>query len=185
MGRNKSVILSESLPSECASLEHTHSHTHKTPPFFLGACFSFFFFLASRLPRMSTKWKIELFFLSFFLQGLLPKGALILLSHLVGCHSNLMEMRSWCFPDKSPVTGLRALNWGGHGPPGGVSKGLLEDVWPVGPGARDDGSCKDSAPCHRTCVVLNFLPCSFWLNEELHTYVAGWKFGVIQTTESI
>lgn len=84
-------------------LFRTHSYTKKPLHASLGPILPFFF-LASRLLRISTKWKIELF---FFFQSLLTKGALVLFYHLVGCHSNWMEMRSWYFPDKSSVTGLR------------------------------------------------------------------------------
>lgn len=133
------VGLSESLLSECASSKY--ASVHKTPPRCLKACLPFCFHVF-RLLRISTKWKIGLF------QSLLPQGTLVLFYHLLGHHRNLLEMKSWYFPE-------RTLSWAWEHRDS--TRCIIDEVWPLGLGARDDKYCKDSALCH-TAFILNFFP---------------------------
>lgn len=52
----------------------------------------------------------------------------MLFSPHLGCHSNLIEMKSWYFPDKSSVMGL-----GESGASMMCILGLLAEVWVTGP----------------------------------------------------
>lgn len=64
----------------------------------------------------------------FFLKVCCQRGTHVLFYPHLSCHSNLIEMKSWYFTDKSSVTGLRES---------GASMmcvlGLLAEVWVMGP----------------------------------------------------
>lgn len=100
------------------------TYMHKNPlPASLGPIIPFFFHVF-RLLTILTKERYDFFFLKVCCQ----RGTRVLFYPYLSCHSNLIEMKSCFFPDKSSVTGL-----GESGASMMYILGLLAEVWVTGP----------------------------------------------------
>lgn len=146
-------------------LFRTHSYTKKPLHASLGPILPFFF-LASRLLRISTKWKIEL----FFFKACWQRVPLYYFTTLWAVIVIGWKWEAGIFLTRALSQAWGCMDWESQEPPGGISKGLLEEVWPVGLGARDDGSCEDFTPTSQNMCCVEF-PSMLILVKSRASYV--------------
>lgn len=145
-------------------LQNTLIHK-KTPPCFLGA-YSSFLSPCLQVTKNFNQMKDRAFFFKACWQR-------VPLYYFTTLWAVIVIGWKW----EAGIFLTRALSqaWGcvdreSQEPPGGVSKGLLEEVWPVGPGARDDGSCEDSPPTSQNMCCVEF-PSMLILVKSRASYV--------------
>lgn len=146
----------------------THLYTETTSSYFLGAYFSFLL-PCLQVTKNFNQMKDRAF---FFFKACCQREPLCYFTNLLGCHSNLLEMKSWYFPDKSSVTGLRAYGLRESAAFMRCVQDLLDEMWPTGRVPGKTGPVKTQLTSHNVCCVE--FPSTFILVKSRASCLGCW-----------